>query len=148
GGNYSSAKGINDSGVIVGEAETLINSVTYLHAFVYRNGSMNDLGTLGGATSSASAINQAGQVVGYATDVNELSNAFLYDESTMVNLNDLIPPSSGWTNLSSADAINDAGQIAGSGFLADGSYHAYLLTPMPPLTILITNPAPNATFQA
>ena len=148
GGDYSSAKGINDSGVIVGEADTVIGGTTYTHAFIYRNGTMSDLGTLGGSASSASAINTSGQVVGYATDTNELSNAFLYDGSKMINLNDFIPAGSGWTNLSSADAINDAGQIAGSGYLADGSYHAYLLTPALPLTIAITNPAANTTFLA
>jgi probable HAF family extracellular repeat protein len=138
GGGYSSAKGVNDSGVIVGEAETVIGGVTYLRAFVFRNGGMTDLGTLGGTVSSASAINSSGQIVGYATDTNEVSNAFLYDGSRMLNLINFIPAGSAWTNLTSADAINDAGQIAGSGYLADGSFHAYLLTPAgsTPVTIL------------
>jgi len=148
GGTYSSAKGISDSGVIVGEADTLIGGVAYTHAFIYRNGTMSDLGTLGGSASGASAINTAGQVVGYATDTNGVSNAFLYDGSRMINLNDFIPYGSGWTNLTSADAINDSGQIAGSGYLADGAYHAYLLTPALPLTVAITNPAADASFQA
>ncbi len=148
GGTYSDATGINDSGVIVGESDTIIGGVTYTHAFIYKNGTMSDLGTLGGTVSSAHAINSAGQIVGYASDVNEVGHAFLYDGSTMINLDTLIPPGSGFTNLASADAINDAGQIAGSGYLADGSYHAYLLSPAPPLVVLITNPAPNATFQA
>jgi probable HAF family extracellular repeat protein len=147
GGDYSSAKGINDSGVIIGESDIVISGSTYTHAFIYRNGTISDLGTLGGSASSASAINTAGLVVGYATDTNEVSNAFLYDGSKMINLNDFIPPGSGWTNLSSADAINDAGQIAGSGFLADGSYHAYLLTMAAPLTVSITNPIANTSFE-
>lgn len=148
GGGYSSAKGINDMGVIVGEAEAVSGGVTNLHAFVYRNGSMTDLGTFGGTSSSASAINSAGEIVGYAIDTNGVSNAFLYQSGKMVNLNDLIPSGSGWTNLSSADAINDAGQIAGSGLMADGSYEAYLLTLAAPLTVTITNPAANAVFGA
>jgi len=148
GGAYSSAKGINDAGVIVGESDTIIGGATYTHAFIYNNGTMTDLGTLGGGVSGASAINTAGQVVGYATDTNEVSNAFLYEGSKLVNLNDFIPPGSGWTNLSSADAINDAGQIAGSGFLADGSYHGYLLTLATPFTITITNPVANVNLQA
>jgi probable HAF family extracellular repeat protein len=147
GGGYSSAKGINDSGVIVGEAESLIEGATYLRAFVYRNGTMSALGTFGGSSSSASAINSAGQIVGYATDVNEVSDAFLFDGTQMLNLFNLIPSGSGWTNLGSADAINDAGQIAGSGYRADGSYHAYLLTPVAPLSVVITAPAANSTFQ-
>src|SRR5262249_43046761 len=100
-----------------------------LHAFSYRDGAMSDLGTLGGSSSSASAINSAGLIVGYANDSNEVANAFLYDGAKMINLMTLLPANSGWTNLVSADAINDAGQIAGSGYLADGEYQAYLLTP-------------------
>ena len=114
GGSYSSAKGINDAGVIVGEAEALVSGTTYLHAFMDAGTSMTDLGTLGGITSSASAINSAGHVVGYATDANEVASAFLYNGSLMINLSDLIPPASGFTNLASADAINDASQIARS----------------------------------
>lgn len=130
GGTYSSARGVNDSGTIVGESDALVGGASETHAFMFQNGVMTDLGTFGGSSSSASAINAAGLIVGYATDTNGVSDAFLYDGSRMINLNAYLPPaSSGWTNFASADAINDAGQIAGSGFLADGSYHAYLLTP-------------------
>jgi probable HAF family extracellular repeat protein len=148
GGAYSSAKGINDSATIVGESDEVISGVTYLRGFIYRNGSMTGLGTLGGNTSSASAINNSGMVVGYATDTNEVSCAFLYDGSNMINLLSRIPPGSPWTNLTSADVINDAGQIAGSGYLSDGSYHAYLLTPSGPLAVSITNPPAKSNFAA
>jgi probable HAF family extracellular repeat protein len=146
GGNYSSAKAVNDSGTVVGEAETIIGGTTMLHAFSYRNGLMNDLGTFGGSSSSASAINTAGLIVGYATDSNEVANAFLYDGSKMINLITLLPSDSRWTNLASADGINDAGQIIGSGYLADGEFQGYLLTPN--LTVAITGPAANASFLA
>jgi probable HAF family extracellular repeat protein len=146
GGGYSSAKGINNSGVVVGEAEQLIGGASYLRGFVYSNGVMNSLPTLGGSTGSASAINSAGLIVGYATDSNEVANAFLYNGSRMINLTALIPPSAGWTNLASADAINDAGQIAGSGYRADGQYHAYLLTPTNP-SITLASPVVLAGGQ-
>ena len=148
GGNYSSARGVNDSGTVVGEAETVVAGSTVLHGFYSRGGTMSDLGTLGGSTSSASAINSAGLMVGYATDTNEISNAFLYNGSTLINLMDLLPPNSGWTNLSSADGINDAGQIIGSGYLADGEFQGYLLTLNIALTVAITNPQPNTIFPA
>jgi len=150
GGTYSSARAVNDSGAIAGESDTVIGGNSFLHAFVWRNGSMTDLQTLGGTVSSASAINTDGHIVGYATDANEVSCAFLYNGSTMVNLNDFIPSGSSWTNLAAAEAINDAGQIAGYGYLADGSFHAYLLTPTnstPPLTLLLPMMLPGGSFQ-
>src|SRR5262245_12387301 len=45
----------------------------------------------------------------------------------MADLNDLIPPGSGWL-LEVAAAINDAGQITGTGTV-NGCTHAFLLTP-------------------
>ena len=101
---------------------------------------MRDLGTLGFTNSSASAINSAGQIVGYVNNTSNDLNAFLYNGSMMVNLNNFIPPTSGWTSLNTADGINDAGQIAGSGTLTNGDYHAYLLTPTAP-SITLSAPA-------
>jgi len=149
GGNYSSAKGVNDSGTVVGEAETVIGGTTMLHGFSYQNGTMTDIGTLGGNTSSASAINSAGMIVGYATDSNEIANAFLYDGSKMINLITLLPPNSGWTNLASADGINDAGQIIGSGYLADGEFQGYLLTPNsnPPSVVILSPTLRDNSFS-
>ena len=130
GGAYSSAAAINNSGDIVGEAETISNSVTYLRAFLYRNGVMSDLGTLGRLSSSAAAINSAGQIAGYVSNTSQDLNAFLYDGSHMINLNDYLPANSEWLSLSTADGINDEGQITGSGTLTNGEYHAYLMTPV------------------
>ena len=44
------------------------------------------------------------------------------------NLNNLIPPGSGFT-LDNATAINDNGQIVASGSNAPGQEHAFVLTP-------------------
>ena len=140
GGDYSSAKSINDTGVVVGESTEVTGS---LQAFVYQNGSMTSLSAqaaaLGGDSSSASGINNLGQIVGYL-GFGQLTQAFLFDGTNMVNLNQYIPPSSGFANLSSADGINDKGQIIGSGTLTNGDYHGYLLTPSKPW-ILLSAPA-------
>jgi probable HAF family extracellular repeat protein len=132
GGDYSSAKSINDAGVVVGESTEVIGGVTNLQAFVYRNGSMTSLSAqaaaLGADSSSATAINNLGQIVGYL-GFGQLTQAFLFDGTNMVNLNQYIPASSDFANLSSADGINDKGQIIGSGTLTNGDYHGYLLTP-------------------
>ena len=55
GGTFSGARAINDNGVVVGQSSTGSQS----HAFAYESGQMTDLGTLGGSSSSAAAINAA-----------------------------------------------------------------------------------------
>jgi probable HAF family extracellular repeat protein len=69
--------GINDSGIIVGQA-TFSN--TY-HAFIYSGGKMKDLNTLitpgsGWTLLSANGINNAGQIVGDGTH-NGKARAYL-----------------------------------------------------------------------
>lgn len=88
---------------------------------------LTDLGTLGGgSTAFAYDINEAGQVVGYATyfdpdTTDEIYESFLYSDGVMIDLG--VPG-----DLNRAHDINDAGQIVGYA-LSGGSYHAVLLTP-------------------
>ena len=86
------------------------------HAFLYSNGTMQDLGTLPGFDGSdAMGINASGQVVGWNyVEATNVDHAFLYSQGTMVDLNTLISPAAGWT-LAYASAINDSGQIVGWG---------------------------------
>src|SRR5262245_46105849 len=78
GGPGSTARGINNSGHVVGYL-TMAGNVT--HAFLY-DGSLHDLGTLGGSSSGAEGINNSGQVVGFSTTAGSVNNhAFLYDGS-------------------------------------------------------------------
>ena len=60
GGNSFAYGGINASGQVAGLAYTAAD----LEAFLYSNGKMTDLGTLGGTQSWAYGINASGQVVG------------------------------------------------------------------------------------
>jgi probable HAF family extracellular repeat protein len=80
------------------------------HAFVWSNGTMTGLGTLGGNYSQGLSINLSGQVVGSA-DTGTGSSSFLWNGTTM-------------TPLSGVGAywINDAGQIAGACTDSTGSY--------------------------
>jgi probable HAF family extracellular repeat protein len=124
GKNESSADGINDAGQVVGFSYLRI--VYYSqppHAFLWdaQNG-MQDLGTLPGANGSeARGINDAGEVVG-----DSGGHAFLYSDGTMVDLNNFLPPDSGWA-LNAATAINGSGQIVGYGTIG-GRFRAFLLT--------------------
>ena len=83
---------------------------------------MRDLGTFGGTTSDGLAINDAGQITGWAsTTGNAASHAFLWDGTTMQDLGTF-----GGTN-SSGIAINAAGQVTGEAALTgDTSSHAFL----------------------
>jgi probable HAF family extracellular repeat protein len=129
--------GINNSGQVVGKAFSLqgvANGAVCLGdtAFLFDGASMIDLGTLPGwSCSCACGINNNSQVVGSCYDAaQESSRAFLCCDRTMLDLNSLIDPTSGWI-LEEANAINDAGQIVGRGINAAGQTHAFLLTPVP-----------------
>ena len=69
GGTYAYAYGINDAKEVVGFSATTVPSFT-IHTFLWKDGVMTDLGTLGGLRSMAWAINNKGQVVGEAEEVN------------------------------------------------------------------------------
>ncbi|MBL8435440.1 MAG: PEP-CTERM sorting domain-containing protein [Zoogloea sp.] len=128
GGTYSEARAINASGQIAGDSDH--------RAFLYSAGTMIDLGTLGGSWSEARGINASGQVVGRSAGVGFSAHAFLYDEGSMKDLNDLIDPLSDWKILNTW-AINDAGDIAANGCNTAGEYRALLLTPVPEPTTLV-----------
>jgi probable HAF family extracellular repeat protein len=127
--NTISPEDINDAGQVVGWAQNYTNNgVANGRAFLYDGAAMRSLGTLGGNRSQALGINNTGQIVGWSwTSTNSDRRAFLYTGGTMVDLNTLLPPGSGWT-LHEARAINDSGQIVGMGTLG-GQLHAFLMTP-------------------
>lgn len=117
-------RAINNHGTIAGE--TFLTGSE--QAFLYANGSFRFLESFGGP-SQVWGLNNDNEVVGN-TRIGEQVRAFLWREQNgMQDLNDLLPPDSGWT-LSGAFGINDAGQIVGDGSF-NGRSTAFLLNPVP-----------------
>ena len=121
------ATGINASGQVVGYVDTAAGQ----HAAFYGGGSslvLQDIGGEAKTTVGPPASTTVDRSWGILAPL-----LFLYSNGVMQNLNNLIPPNSGWT-LTEATGINDSGQICGYGFYSgnsSGQYEAFLLTPIP-----------------
>jgi probable HAF family extracellular repeat protein len=127
GGPRSVAIDIDEAGRVVGQAEPPGGLPV---AVLWDGGQVTSLGAFpGGDTSSAAAINADGDIVGSARGGPGTSvRAALWRSGAIHDLNDLIPPGSGWV-LDRATDINDAGEIVGNGTLG-GFSAAFKLTPV------------------
>jgi probable HAF family extracellular repeat protein len=97
----------------VGESTTAGVGGVVNHAFLWENGEMTDLGTLGGSfstafSSGATGINSSGQVVGVSSTASGEQHAFLWENGEMTDLGTLHSESG-----SVATGINSSGQIVG-----------------------------------
>ena len=141
GGFESFASAVNSHGQVVGFALNTVADPYSLaapgffpmqtRAFLWQNGTMQDLGTLGGSGAFAYFVNEHGQIVGQSY-INSTPNpgtgiptidAFLWENGSMRDLGSL-----GGT-LSTTTAFNNRGELVGSSNLAgDLKSHPYLWT--------------------
>ncbi len=146
GGGYNSlARGVNTNGVVVGLSTTLVPDPNAMimsfglpyafqtRAFRWKNGHVQDLGTLGGSDAMALGVNESGQIFGNSYTSSDPSpvcgnpdfgfnslttGAFLWQNGKMTNLGSL-----GGT-CTNAITINNRGQVVGYSFLAgDEAFH-------------------------
>jgi probable HAF family extracellular repeat protein len=139
---------INERGQITGLSFTnnTPNSTTgipTLDPFLWQQGRMTDIGTLGGTFGVGNAVNNGGQVVGFSDVAGDLTNhAFSWDRGVLTDIGTL-----GGDN-SSANWINDAGQVVGTADLPDGTHHAFVWRKgtLTDLGTVGTDPCSNGNF--
>jgi probable HAF family extracellular repeat protein len=138
GGPTSTANTVDPSGQVGGFSLAADGSG---HAFFYTNGTINDLGTLGGAgmidpatggnQNGALGSNARGEVVGFSATDDGSVHAFLFTNGQMVDLNAITDLSAGgFKVLTVAKAINDSSLVVGDGIMTTGDRHAFLLVPV------------------
>jgi probable HAF family extracellular repeat protein len=128
GGPDALAELVNDRGRVAGWSltDSTVNPATGIptqHPFLWENGKMRDLGTIGGtAVYLINDLNNRGQIVGGMNVVGDQSfHPFLWDG---VSLRDL---GTFGGDFGSADWINEAGDVVGWAHTAgDQAQHAFL----------------------
>lgn len=117
---------INDRGQVVGISR---NNLEQRHAFRTApnspiNPATDDLGTLGGTSSSPSGINNLGQVVGTSANKDGQQRAFRTAPNSPITAADDLGTLGGI--FSGANDINNLGQVVGNSTIANGEQRAFL----------------------
>jgi probable HAF family extracellular repeat protein len=116
GGPDATGLALNDRGQVAGGSYTdwTPNPATGLPTFdpfLWEDGHMKDLGTLGGTFGLSLGINNQGQVIGISNLAgDQTADPFLWEKGKLI---DLFTETAGG-NLITANAINDAGKIVGA----------------------------------
>lgn len=120
GGYFSSAYvyGLSDTGHAVGQAEGDLDD--RWRGYVWHGGLMQEIGSFGGPTSTALAVNDKGQAVGHADLADGSKHAFSFRAGVLKDLGTLGGASS-W-----AVDVNNRGQVVGTAQQADGGERAFL----------------------
>jgi len=134
-GTESYGRAINNWGHVVGEHLTPNGT---FHGFLYKNGTVTDLGSSNSPDTVPFAINDDEQVVGtkvltfastcsYGPCTVSKQFGFIWLDGQMALLDALVPKHLNW-ELSWAFDINNNGQVVGYGE-RNGQFHAFMMTP-------------------
>lgn len=141
GGANSFGYCLNAKGHVVGDSEIAIpaaatpaaspaagaaKTAPLRHAFLWRDGTMTDLGTLGGPTSRTTAINDADHVAGAADTADGKPHAFLWKDGGMQDLGTLGGDQSWAIGINNHDQISGLSTTAPGQELGDPGTHGFL----------------------
>ena len=114
------AFGVSPVGHVVGEASFDGPNSPNLHAFLWYNGVMTDLGTLGGCCSSARGVNRAGKVVGVSRTATGADHGFIWKDGVMTDMDTL------GLQVAQAADVNAAGDVTGLGSSDGRNYEGFI----------------------
>ncbi|MEX2217181.1 MAG: hypothetical protein WD749_00350 [Phycisphaerales bacterium] len=140
-GIHANANGVNNQGWIVGMSQRKFGTELWQRAALWQGGTVTDLGTFGGEYAEAEAVNDAGQVVGWAWDAQRRQRAFLWTAAG--GLRDLGTLPGGVS--SGASDVSDLGVVVGFSVQGDGSYQGFRWTEQGGMAAL---PAPAGAVNA
>jgi len=126
GGPDASAMAMNERGQIAGlsyinDMPNAASGIPTVDPFLWEDGRMIDLGSLGGTFGLAGDMNNGGQVIGDSNLPGDVTqHGFIWDRGRLKDIGTL-----GGT-WSSANALNEAGHVVGQATIATGDYHAYI----------------------
>ena len=131
---------INKSGTVAGGRWTgPIRFGGQFRGFIFANGVLHELPTLGGDSSNVNDINDRGVAVGEsAISFEGDRHAFIYENGVMTDLGTL------GGDDSAARAVNNRGVVVGNSQTADGDFVAFIREPGQPMRQLL--PAPSNAF--